>query len=518
MDDDAVDVCIVGSGAGGAVAAHFLSRQGYSVLVLEEGGRVGPGDSLKRLEKMWQPALRPHPDGGLTNSGRPWTAQALGGGTTLFGGIMFRYRIVDFDAGKHMSSDALDPGWPISYRDLHPYYEAVERLVGVARADHADPMDPGSGPAVMPPHPYSVQGALLDRAGRSLGLRPFPTPLAINSVPYRGRPPCHRCGPCNEHACPTGARMDLAAMLLDPLVADGSLAVRPFSRALRINLARCGVAGSVEWLDLRRHARRTTRARAVVVAANAVQSAALLLRSTGRGAPAGLGNGHDMVGRGLSFKVSGYRWGSVPAPGPGPEDGPFSSVAFSDHYLDPRIPSGLGGIIYEANPERDRVRDGRLTLRLHFLAGDQPRARNRVRLSAGQDAFGVPRVVMDYVTHPIDESRRDHLAARAVDLLRAAGVTAVHAEPSNYHLGSRHLHGGCRAGQDPQTSVVDRDGRVHEAENVYVVDGGFFPFAGGVNPTLTIQANSLRIAERIAAHLGTAAPRTTTRPEGEVHR
>ncbi|KXK61126.1 hypothetical protein AWW66_15205 [Micromonospora rosaria] len=416
-----------------------------------------------------------------------------------------------------MSTDALDPRWPLSYHDLRPYYEEVERLVGVARADHADPLDPGSGPAPMPPHPYSRAGALLARAGRARGLRPFPTPLAITSVPYRGRPRCHRCGPCNEHVCPTGARADLATLLLDPLVAEGSLSVRLAARALRINLDRCGVAGSVEWLDLRHRTRRTTRARAVVVAANAVQSAALLLRSTGPGAAHGLGNGHDMVGRGLSFKVSGYRWGRVPAPDTGrPENGPFSSVAFSDYYLDPEIPSGLGGMLYEADPVRDRYRDGHLTLRLHFLAGDQPRARNRVRLATRRDAFGVPRLVMDYRTHPVDESRRDHLAGHAVDLLRAAGVHEVHAESSNHHLGSRHLHGGCRAGHDPRSSVVDGDGRVHEAENVYVVDGGFFPFAGGVNPTLTIQANALRIAHRVAAQLGTDAP-PPIRPDEEAH-
>ncbi|TDB89687.1 GMC family oxidoreductase, partial [Micromonospora fluostatini] len=146
VTDETVDVCVIGSGASGAIAAHFLCRQGHSVLILEEGGRVTPGDSLRGLEKTWQPALTPSPDGGLADSGRPWTAQALGGGMTLFGGIMFRYRKVDFDAGKYMSTDALDPRWPLSYHDLRPYYEEVERLVGVARADHADPLDPGSGP------------------------------------------------------------------------------------------------------------------------------------------------------------------------------------------------------------------------------------------------------------------------------------------------------------------------------------------------------------------------------------
>lgn len=460
---------------------------------------------MNLLEGTWEPALVQASNGSLAPTGRPWTARALGGGMTLFGGIMFRYRRVDFDARPYAAPDALDPQWPIRYDHLEPYYDQVERIVGVARAAGVDPTEPSGAPGPLPPCPYSPQGEVLRRAGLAAGRRPFPTPLAITSVPYRGRPACHRCGPCNEFPCPTGARADVVPLLLDPLVRAGEATVATGARAVRIHLSdRPGRAESVEWIDLSHHERRTTRARCVVLAANAVQSAALLLRSPGRWAPAGLGNGHDMVGRGLSFKVSGYVRGTVPAP----EDserataGPFSTVAFSDHYLDPLAPGGLGGMVYEASPGPPRVCAGRMILRLHYLAGDQPMAANRVRLAADRDMLGVRKIVMEYRSHPLDGRRRDYLAARATELLRAAGVTDPCAEPSGYQRGSRHLHGGCRAGADPRTSVVDGDGRLHEADNVYVVDGGFFPFAGGVNPTLTIQANALRIAERIAAGLG----------------
>ncbi|MEU8119530.1 GMC family oxidoreductase [Spirillospora sp. NPDC049024] len=431
----------------------------------------------------------------------------------LFAGIGFRFREVDFDARAHVAADALDPRWPIGYADLRPGYEETEDLFGVARAHEADPLDPPSAPPRMPPHPFSPQGAVLAEAGASLGLRPFPTPLLINSVPYRGRPACVQCGPCNEYACPIGAKADVIDTLLRPAARSGALAIATRSKALRIGSGRFDRAGHVEWLDLRARRRHVTRARCVVLAANAVQSSALLLRSANRWSPEGLGNRYDVVGRGLCFKVSGYAHATVPAPAPssapaGPAAGPFSTVAFTDHYLDDACPTGLGGVLYEASPEDRAPRDGRLPLRVHYHAADQPMWRNRVRLGKERSPLGVPRLVMDYATHPVDRARLDHLAGRAARLLRSAGATDVAFEPSRYEHGSRHLHGGCRAGDDPATSVVDRDGRMHDHENVYVVDGGYFPYPGGVNPTLTILANAVRISHRIAADLAADAATT----------
>ncbi|MFE9423832.1 FAD-dependent oxidoreductase [Kitasatospora sp. NPDC006697] len=512
---DDVDVCVIGSGASGAVAAHELARSGKRVLVLEEGNRLSPGESLETVDRTSGNSFVLTPLNRLVPEGRPWSARALGGGMSIYAGISFRYRAVDFDPRNHVAADSLDPAWPIRYEDLRPYYDEVERLFGVARRAGADPMEPESGPAPMPAHRPSTPGRLLADAGRALGMRPFPTPLAVNSVPYQGRPGCHRCGPCNEHVCPTGARADAGALLRDrPDVPADHLVVATGSRAIRIHLDSGSRAGSVEWLDLASRTRRLTRATCFVLAANAVQSSALLLRSSQRLAPRGIGNGSDMVGRGLSFKFSGYVSGSVPFRGGGPPPvtaGPHSTVSFSDHYLDVEAPTGLGGMLYEASPEVRGVRDGRIELRLHFLGADQPMYENVVGLSPRTDAYGTPRIVMEYTTHRLDEMRRAYLARRAANVLHEAGARDLVHEESNFRLGSRHLHGGCRAGTDPDESVVDPWGRVHDMDNVYVADGGFFPYAGGVNPTLTIQANALRIARRIARHLGTG-PVSTTAP------
>jgi paromamine 6'-oxidase/6'''-hydroxyneomycin C oxidase/2'-deamino-2'-hydroxyparomamine 6'-oxidase len=469
----------------------------------------------------------------------------------LYAGISFRLRGVDMDARAHVAPDALDPAWPIGYEELRPYYDRIERCIGVSRAPGADPLEPPGLPAVMPAHPYSTQGRLLADSGRRIGLRPFPTPLAINSVPYAGRPACVRCGPCNEHVCPTGARANAASLLTDSAVPPGALTVAKGAKALRITLRDRHRATSVEWLDLRTRTLRTTRVRCVVLAANAVQSAALLLRSAQPGAENGLGNSTDMVGRGLSFKISGYVSATVDASSPStavsspeptevpslnrgirsPRDGaygpgrdhvtgvsqhqadqlphipggPFSTVSFSDHYLDPDAPSGLGGILYEASDEDRALRDGRIRLRVHFLAADQPMRANAVRLARMRGPLDLPRLVIDYATHPLDKRRLGYLSRRASELLAKAGADDVRYEDSNYQLGSRHLHGGCRAGTDPTESVVDPSGRVHDLDNVYVVDGGYFPYSAGVNPTFTIQANALRIARQIALGLSPAA-------------
>lgn len=489
---DYFDACVVGSGASGAVAAAELVRSGLRVLLLEEASAANPG-RMDDVERDWPRALVT--DGAL---GRPWSARAFGGGTAFYAGISFRYRLVDFDARDHVAADALDPEWPIGYDDLRPYYDEVERRIGIARTDVGDPLAPPSQPAVLPPHPYSLAGGLIADAGHTLGLRPFPTPLAVNSRPYAGRPRCAHLTPCNEYSCPIGARANAATVFLEGL-GDG-LTIAFGGRALRIDLARPDRAAWIEWLDLASRTRHRTRVGLVVLAANAVQSSALLLRSAQRWAPEGLGNRHDMVGRGLSFKVSGSVMTRLPLPRNqvGPTTGPHSTVALSDFYLAEDCPSGLGGQVYENSPESRAVVDGRVPVRLHFVASDQPMRGNRVRLAAARDEFGVPRVAIDYTTHPLDAERLQYLEKRACELLVAAGAEAVSAEKSFYERGSRHLQGGARAGRDPRDSVVDRDGRVHDLRNVHVVDGSYFPFAGGVNPTLTIQANALRISRALA--------------------
>jgi paromamine 6'-oxidase/6'''-hydroxyneomycin C oxidase/2'-deamino-2'-hydroxyparomamine 6'-oxidase len=142
-----------------------------------------------------------------------------------------------------------------------------------------------------------------------------------------------------------------------------------------------------------------------------------------------------------------------------------------------------------------------LPVRVEAIIADRPRHGNRVALADTTDETGAPRVVIDYTPHPEDLARLDYLSARAAGWMAASGVRSVRTEESGFERGSTHLHGTCRGGRDPRTSVCDPWSRVHTVDNVFVADGAFMPFPGGLNPTLTIQAHALRTAERVDAEL-----------------
>jgi len=500
------DACVIGSGASGSIVAHNLVNAGWDVILVEQGARVSPGVHLLDIINGFEMARARDAQGRWSSQGYPWTACALGGGTVFYGGMSFRYRTVDFDARSFTAPDALDARWPITYDDLREHYDTIEALLGVAREAGVDPTEPPGAPAPLPPHKMSRRGTLLAQAATRLGLRPFPTPLAIHSMPYKGQPSCRKMTCCTDYACPIGAKSDVVTRFLDPLAPRVNFALRTQLKAVALHQsAPCRVA-YLECVDVQTHERLVIKARHFVLAANAIQSAALLLRSTSKFSPTGVGNDEDMVGRGLTFKVSEYIRGWTTRAPSSPDDddmerhlrGLYSTMALTDHYIDSDCPSGLGGLICETNPWTPIPDRQAVLLRLECILADQPMARNRVRLAKKTGEFGLPGLILDYRTHPLDRSRLAYLLQQCERILREAGCQEIAREPSAYMLGSAHLHGTCRAGVDPQTSVVNPDGRVHAMDNVYVVDGGYMPFPGGVNPTLTIQANALRIARRLA--------------------
>lgn len=512
-------VCVIGSGASGSLAALTLCDADHDVLMIEQGREVPPGTRLADLVPGFERALARDGSGRWSDAGYPWSACALGGGTRFYAGISFRLPHVDFDARAFVVPEALDPTWPIGYDDLRESYDAVERVVPLARLAGADRFEPESAPPLLPPHSPSRRGGIIAEAGKALGLVPFPTPLAIASRPEGSFPQCGSLGACIGDACPSGAKWDPVSRILNPLFRRQNFTLATEVKALRFLPAGNGGIRGLECFDLRGRRRFEVRAEVFVIAANAIQTAALLLRSASRVWPSGLGNSSGFVGHGLCMKASKFIVGwTEEAPLSREDDelenayrGLYSTVTFSDFYLDPECPTGLGGIIFEANPAPPPPADspflrtviGRMPrrrgvlLRLEVLLADQPLRRNHVRLATSPSSLDVPLVVIDYRPHPVDRLRLSHLASRAEMILRAAGARNVLHQNSGFTLGSTHLHGTCRAGTDSTSSVVTIDGRLHDVENVYVVDGSYMPFPGGVNPTFTIQANALRIARKL---------------------
>lgn len=489
---DPYDVVIIGSGAAGAVAADTFVRAGLRTLLLEEGARAKATANNADVDAQAEHALAGNCAQGWSTRGWPWSTRNLGGGTVFYGGASFRYTEFDFDPSERIHVKGLPVKWPINASDLAPFYSEIESILSI---DHAG-FECCRKPA---PNTLSLPAEHLWEGAFRLGLSPRPTPVAIDLNR------CDHCSLCITTQCTRGAKRDVVSSFLAPLANQPNLLLLTGVKAIALTQEKYDRASAVQCMDTTTGEICTIRGYRFVLACNAIQTAALLLRSITPHAPWGLGNEHDIVGRGLCMKLSEYSQGVVNVNRQEIDNhpigyrGPFSTICTLDHYLDERCPTGVGGLIYEAkHDDWSLLQDDGLVLRVETILADHPSLGNRIRLSSSTDSWGLPRLMIDYTTDPQDLARLAYMVERSADWLKAAGARGIKHEASNFALGSTHLHGTCRAGDDPRTSVVDRDGKLHSLDNVYVADGSYMPYPGGVNPTLTIQANALRIARQIA--------------------
>jgi choline dehydrogenase-like flavoprotein len=486
------DVIVVGSGAGGGTFASRCALAGKRVLLVERGGRLPPGDGTHD-ERATLIEKRPYDDRTVRVNGVPrrlYVGGGLGGGTALYGAALMRPSPDDFHPGRHYGSrlprSAWD--WPVGYDALEPHYTEAERLYGVA-ARGADDFGPlgrplGGFPNDAPPlHPINRR---LMAANEARGLRPFRLPLAID---FRR---CLGCGSCAGYLCPTGARRS-SAELLDQASGGARLEVMTGTEAEVFRTDGRGQVDGVRVRDRPTGRRAVYRARRYVLAAGAVGSPALLLRS---------GLGGPLVGRHYMFHlapvVAGvFAW-------PTGADATFAKqVGFADYYFGtPRHHDKLGviqslpvpGPLMMSKVGRARV-PARLVeylrsrmLPLMGLVEDLPDARNRVAL--GRD--GDPEIRHAFSAYDRERGRR--LARLMRQVLRRAGALFCLSRPfpSDEHVS--HQCGTLRFGTRPADAVCDPDGRLFGRPNVFVVDGSVFPTSLGVGPALTIMANALRVA------------------------
>ena len=481
---------VVGSGLGGAFAALALTGAGARVLVLERGGWP------KRDETDWNPRaiLIEHRYRGsalAVNQGpRPEEVpvnEVVGGKSVFYGAASLRFRPADFAR------------WPVSYDQMEPFYAEAERRLGVHGTDGADPCEPPrSSPYPHPSPPLSAPARRIRDAGRRLGFEPFPLPLAINFANGQA-PQCVLCDTCDGFPCRIEAKND-AAGILHALEAEGRLAVAPGVSVRRLVVER-GRVTAVEGVE--RAAGREARwaAPLVVLGAGAIGTPAILLRS---------GLDRFGVGRFLMRHCNAVAAGLFPFP-TNPERVFHKQIGFSDGYETGRGPDGFApGVIqdiYTPAPEVVRHFAGgaaRLALpgpvvrrlqNLICIAEDEAQEENRVALTGETDERGIERAGVTHRYRETDRERLRALTRRARRILRSAGALATRVWPIRSFS---HAVGTVRMAAAEDAGPLDPHGRFRGVGNLFVTDGSTFPSSGGVNPSLTVAANALRIASGIS--------------------
>lgn len=509
------DVVIIGSGFGGSFTALELTRAGKSVLVLDRGRWVDRDDSAwdTRAILLDQKYRGTTPYDAPQFAGRKlmYPNATIGGSSVFYGAASFRLREGDFERrsrfGRSSGTDDAVVDWPVRYDDLAPFYDEAERLLGVAGVAGLDPNEPPrrNGYASAPP-PFSAPAQRVASAAETLGLHPFPIPLAINFRSGNGRAACVQCTTCDLYPCKICAKNDLAVTVLPEALRLGA-AIRPGTDVSTLAV-RGGRITGVACRDIHTGDAFEIQADAVVVSAGAIGSARLLLAS-------GLGdlepNG-ALIGRHLMRHCTGVVVGIFPFE-TNPEQIFHKQVAITDFYFGdpsqpgPRGPWGVMQGLQVPPPEYLASAPGpigAMASRLHgnfifliCIAEDEPRFDNRVQLHASAtDAWGLPIAHLEHAHTRRDRQGRRALYRQGRRILHEAG--AVFAAPKPINTFSHQL-GTCRFGDDPAKAVLDPMCRVFGVPNLFVVDGSFMPTSAGINPSLTIAANALRVGNHMRA-------------------
>ncbi|MEW5977330.1 MAG: GMC family oxidoreductase [Acidobacteriota bacterium] len=539
MTPDKVDAVIVGAGASGGVVAHQLAHAGLRVVLLERGSRLDVKNFQLHDEMLTRGNLYPpfngldrrHPREFRHREGEafqliypdsysyPGLAAAVGGGQLFYGGLMWRFLPIDFRAGSEYGpiSGSTLSDWPLTYEDLEPFYDLAEQHLGVAGEAGVNPFDgKRRRPFPLPPVQMQTGDLLIQKAARRLGYHPFTVPLGIATEPYKGRNGCIRHPCCNLFICEIGAKSTIVSALLPATLATGNCRLVTEAVVKEVTLDGKGRPDGVAYFDQGKTLVRQP-AHLVILAASATETPRLLLNSRSRWFPKGLGNRNDWVGRNLMDHIGPSVVGFFEETtneglGPGP------GVAIDDFYgKNPGFAGG--GVIYnrtEALPmafanirPQTAPRWGkahkefqrkyfRRYCRLWVPGEMQPQFENRVEISPSvRDAWGIPVARLTHHLHPNDYALYDFFREKMVNLMREAGAFEVVSRPAGQGGVDAHQCGTCRMGNDPKTSVVDRFGRLHDLDNVFVVDGSLFVTSGGRNPALTIQALAYWVSDHI---------------------
>lgn len=515
-----IDAVVVGSGAAGSVMAATLAAGGKEVLILEAGPERGNPDLVssalwaRRLKWSGAPVLEggEHPVGHTFNAG-----SGVGGSAMHQYAVWPRLHREDFELRSRYER-GLD--WPLGYEDLAPYYDRVQREAGISGDAEREVWRPPGEPYPMPPVPVFAQGEIVARGFDELGMRVAPLPLAVNSTGYRGRPPCLWDGWCDA-GCPIGALANPLTTYLPKAFAAGAK-LESNATVTRILTGDDGERATGVEVAFPGGERGTVRADLVVLAAFSIQNPRLMLASATDRHPHGLGNSSGTLGRYVMSHSAGLIYGLfdedtqchtgafggqlVNQDGYGKETharlGAFGSYQWMiAQAVRPNDLLGIGptrpGVFGEDLHDFMR-RAARGFASMTAVVEDLPLPANRVTLDERTGALGVP---LAKVTHTGDAASTALWNATLIEgrrVFEAAGAEEVWTGPR----GAMHIMGGTVMGADPRSSVTNGYGQVHDVPNLVVAGPGLFPTSGGVNPTFTVHALTLRAAEHLLEHWG----------------
>jgi choline dehydrogenase-like flavoprotein len=540
---DEADVVVIGSGAGGAPIAATLAEAGAKVIVLERGPyytvRDFVHDEIKIcLRDFWVPYPDQDPhvlvkdDGPAQKTNEYWTSVNVGGGTVHMSGFFYRFKESDLKmasmTGGIKDADFVD--WPITLEELNPFYDLAEARIGVSGDAASNPFDLPRRPYPLPPLAGHALCRPLDEAAKKLGLHSYPTARAVLSQPYGNRPGCNQCGFCGDYGCENGSKSSVLSTLLPAAEATGRCEIRPLAQARRIVLGQDNKVVGVEYADEKGRA-RGVKARVVVLAASAVESARLLLLSSQPGFQKGLANNNGLVGKHLVFSTAGKasafweRGKLIDALGSKDMDLPFLQRSIQDDYWNEKagLPTPKGGTFNFIMLHRNLVFAAQKIFKDQGIWGaplkEAMRKMFREQVWAEfevftdfypwkgcwmeldpnvKDKWGLPVARVHVAHHPFDFETSRLLVDRGMEVFRAMQPEATKVYPTTWGVTTPHLqYGSCRFGNDPTTSVLDRNCQAHEVKNLYVTDGSFMPSSGAVPGTLTILANSFRVAQHL---------------------
>ena len=555
------DVVIVGSGAGGGMAAKVLTEAGANVLMLEAGVMF---DTRRDSRMMAWPYQSPRrgigiPErqfgefdagwGGWTLDGEPYTTapgerfdwfrtRMLGGRTNHWGRISLRFGPDDF---RRKSLDGLGDDWPISYDDLKPYYDSIDRYIGLFGSNEGLPNDP-DGIFQPPPKPRCYE-LLIKQASERLNIRCIPIRLSILTQPLNGRPACHYCGQCGR-ACTAHANFSSPSVLIPPALATKRLTIVANAMAREVTVGDDGLANGVAYIDKNTGRENHARARIVVLAASACETARLLLNSKSARFPHGLANSSGIVGKYLTDTTGTSVRGFIPKMMDGVphnEDGASGSHLFMPWWGDNKkldFPRGyhielgggrrmpgfgtLGGVhLYngmgaEGRPLSFGGYGKQLKDDYRRLYGATVGFAGRGEMIPNEnsyceidpsvvDRWGIPvlRFHWKWVDYELKQVKHMQETFRAI--IHEMGGTPMSPMPTadqGYGIepGGRIIHEvGCvRMGNDPKTSALNSNCQAHDCRNLFVTDGGPFVTNPDKNVTWTILALAMRTSEYIA--------------------